>query len=331
MSLEDESSKIEALMLSNKDNLATYMEDFIETIDNLSIQYYRWSDVKQRKQLGSGYVGSVYLGKLKLTQGEFIDCVIKKVHITKKHLEYLEKEITIMNCLSNLKLKHQIQLYGVIFGQKYISILMEKTKAEKDVAKYISQDKYWTPLTKEEYEASTSITTLKHKTDHWDYVMPDSEKSNLCYQMALAIQELQKFDISHRDIKPDNMLFDTDKVILIDYNASSKYVPESKTKGGVGTLGYMPPELEDGNFGESTDIYSLGVTMVEVWFGDIWASEENDFDIQRRTVTDYLSLLEEDYKCLYTLIDSCISKDPEKRPTIDEVVFSLDRIRKELC
>ena len=69
MSLEDESSKIEALMLSNKDNLATYMEDFIETIDNLSIQYYRWSDVKQRKRLGSGYVGSVYLGKLKLTQG----------------------------------------------------------------------------------------------------------------------------------------------------------------------------------------------------------------------------------------------------------------------
>ena len=78
--------------------------------------------------------------KLKLTQGGFIDCVIKKVRITKKHLEYLEKEITIMNCLSNLKLKHQIQLYGVIFGQKYISILMEKTKADPYVAKYISQD-----------------------------------------------------------------------------------------------------------------------------------------------------------------------------------------------
>ena len=103
--------------------------------------------------------------------------MIQKVRITQKHLEYLEKEVTaIMNCLSNLKLKHQIQLYGVIFGQKYISILMEKTKAEKDVAKYISQDKYWTPLTKEEYEASTSITALKHKTYHWDYIMPDSEK-----------------------------------------------------------------------------------------------------------------------------------------------------------
>ena len=45
--------------------------------------------------------------------------------------------------------------------------------------------------------------------------------------MALAIQELQKFDISHRDIKPDNMLFDTDKAILIDYNEIVKVCPQN--------------------------------------------------------------------------------------------------------
>ena len=76
----------------------------------------------------------------------------------------------------------------------------------------------------------------------------------------------------------------------------------------------MPPELEDGIFGGYQLIsISLGVTMVEVWFGDIWASEEDDFDIQRRTVTDYLSLLEEDYKCLYTLIDSCYSRKRSRK------------------
>ena len=50
----------------------------------------------------------------------------------------------------------------------------------------------------------------------------------------------------------------------------SKYMKQNKEIQGsveMGTPGYMAKEMYDGWISYKADIYSIGVTMLEIWFG----------------------------------------------------------------
>lgn len=68
--------------------------------------------------------------------------------------------------------------------------------------------------------------------------------------------------VLHRDIKPANILIDRScQPYLIDFGGAKV----SEGEGGstvAGTLGFMPPEQRFGQFNKTTDIYSLGLTIV---------------------------------------------------------------------
>jgi len=98
----------------------------------------------------------------------------------------------------------------------------------------------------------------------------------------------------------------------------------------MGTCGYMSPEMYDGWISYQTDIYSLGVCMLEIWFGDIWPTDSNDYKTCRRYVLDYLGLLKKDNEDLYKLVKKCVSTDPKKRPLMKTVLSNLQDIHKGL-
>ncbi|WP_017306379.1 serine/threonine protein kinase [Spirulina subsalsa] len=87
-------------------------------------------------------------------------------------------------------------------------------------------------------------------------------------QEALKILEyLHSFHppILHRDIKPENLILDrSGKVSLIDFGAVQTVYREadSVVKTFVGTLGYIPPEQYQGKSYPTSDLYSLGATLV---------------------------------------------------------------------
>ena len=230
------------------------------------------------------------------------------------------------------KSKHLIQYYGYSVNVKgeevNLYLLMEKTIAEGDITTYIYKDEFWKPLTKEVYNKTKSNTVMYHNDKYWDYIMPTRGKLRIMKQMAIAISNLHKFKVVHCDLKPHNMLLLGDRVKLIDFNASQEIGDDSEMQGppDLGTPGYMSPEMYDGWVSYKADISSLGVSMLEIWFGDIWPSESGKYEICRRYVLDYLSLLKKDNLQLHSLIKKCISTNTKKRPILRTIITNLDHI-----
>jgi serine/threonine protein kinase len=315
--------------------MVSSLDAFHEVMESYDFTYFERDDFRVNQMIGSGYIGEVFEGLVTLLN-HCVPCVIKK--LTSKSYD-LGKDDSYFydDIIHEVKIshefpdssQHQIRYYGYSTRVKEdeisLYILMENTHALGDIQKYIYGDDFWVRLTKDEYDSSNSNTMLSHDESYWDYIMSQKDKLRLIYHIAVAIQELHSYNIVHCDIKPHNMLFVKNKVTLIDYNASVKVDDALKVTGKreQGTPGYMAKEMYKGYISYKADIYALGVTMLEVWFGDIWPHVTDRYDKNRRYVLDYLSLLEDDNPSLHQLVRQCISVAPRKRPDIRQVIHTL--------
>jgi eukaryotic-like serine/threonine-protein kinase len=123
----------------------------------------------------------------------------------------------------------------------------------------------------------------------------------------------------HRDIKPDNILMFEgtggfifklgDFGLAQDNNTSSVF-----TQGAAGTLGYIAPEIIAGSpFTSQADIYSLGVTALELLTGKLRSP----------------SLPREQYRLAF-LIRGMTSTDPKARPAITKIIDYASRTETSL-
>ncbi len=82
-------------------------------------------------------------------------------------------------------------------------------------------------------------------------------------EILVYLQETFTEPITHRDIKPANILIDGDfQPFSIDFGGAKVSEGLGGSTVAVGTLGFMPPEQRFGKFNKTTDVYSLGLTIV---------------------------------------------------------------------
>lgn len=88
-------------------------------------------------------------------------------------------------------------------------------------------------------------------------------------ELGCALRYIHSQGVIHRDVKPDNVLLDSEGHIhLADFNVASDFTPGKLLTSKSGTLAYLAPEVYKGNgYSCGADWWSLGVLFYECIYG----------------------------------------------------------------
>jgi len=196
-------------------------------------------------KIGQGAFGEVYRKNETYLIAEKI---IRKEAITKLFQNSWEeakaKVLAEIKILENCHSKNIVQIYNYKINEDSIVIQMEY--CEKTLSQY-----------RVEKGGKLSLPEIKE----------------IFFQLNNALKYLSENDIIHRDLKLENVLIktkDNKNIIKLGDFGLSKYTHENELiSTNCGTPAYMAPEIQSGKYTTKSDIWSVGVMMYLLRFGEM--------------------------------------------------------------
>lgn len=173
----------------------------------------------------------------------------------------------------------------------------------------------------------------RHRRLHW------TKAVKIAIQIADGLAALHAQGIVHRDIKPDNIIYTSARprhAKLLDFGIARgmQATEEKLTQSGVliGTPAYMAPEqLLGESASKSSDIYSLGMLLHELLYGELPFGSNTMKEIMIRlrkpAPVPQTSVSDLPIALLSLLFDDLLHMDAESRPTeANKISLALEAI-----
>ena len=158
-----------------------------------------------------------------------------------------------------------------------------------------------------------------------------ADVAELGCQLVSVLGYLHRHDWLHLDLKPDNVVVDHGKAVLIDLSLAGR---PGSGRPGAGTRGYLAPEQARGEgLSPATDVWGLGMTLVEALTRSAPYGDEATWDSRRRwplvhrrapVAPEGIDALPEPVR---DLLAACLSLDPAARPLLAQVRTVLEPLR----
>ena len=168
--------------------------------------------------------------------------------------------------------------------------------------------------------------------------LSDKEIKQILVCIAKGIQVLHWLDMVHKDIRSSNIFlksqYDKGKMIEVClggfdliknttiYNNPSYYIPTPELTKNNDKIGL--------SIGKEVDIYAFGMLIWEMYMKETqytyFSRIESNRNKRKNVSFDLTRLSQRTSPALYNLFEKCISKDPSKRPTIEQIIIDLNYV-----
>ena len=184
------------------------------------------------RSLGSGAFGEVRLVTHKHTGHERAVKIFRKsTYPSKREISKLQSEIEILRTLDHPNI---IQIYEYFDDPKRFYIIMEKCEGGELYSQIVRQSSF-----------------------------TEQDAQRIIRQLVSAVSYLHSHKIVHRDVKPENILFeypdDLSSIKLIDFGVASFFEESQRMKEPVGTFYYAAPEVMGKDYDSKCDMWSIGI------------------------------------------------------------------------
>lgn len=158
----------------------------------------------------------------------------------------------------------------------------------------------------------------------------ESDAAIIMKQLFSALEYIHGKHVVHRDVKPDNMLFDSSKPIkentlkLIDFGLSCRCKPGQELRLAAGTPDFMSPQAIDGCYDSKTDMWSCGATMFMLLCGNAPFRAETDSGVFAKIRRGNFNLSADEWRNISDeakdLVRSLLKMNPRERSSSESAL-----------
>ena len=206
-----------------------------------------------------------------------------------------------IDALLHLRSKYVIQVFDIFEGPNdNVAIIMERVQGQ-ELTELSLHD---TDTAKENY-----LKTL--------------------WQISAGLTDIHEQGIIHRDIKPQNMMLDSEGLLkILDFGLARQIDFNAQTTGFRGTFGYAAPEqytLDQIEFTSAIDVYAFAVVaffLIDKSLTKELLNRPPELMLENPFLSTWLSV----YEDLSEILFKCFNHDPLERPKMNEIKMVLERL-----